>query len=71
MAYSEPSFAIGIEEEYLLVDKETRDVASDPPEALFKACQSHIKGLVALEFLKAQIEVNSKVCANITEAKKT
>ena len=69
MAYSEPSFTIGIEEEYLLVDKETRDVASDPPEALFKACQSHIKGLVAHEFLKAQIEVNTEVCADIAEAR--
>jgi carboxylate-amine ligase len=69
MALTEPSFTIGIEEEYLLVDKVTRDVASDPPEALFKACQSQIKGLVAHEFLKAQIEVNSEVCATITDAR--
>ncbi len=69
MAFSEPSFTIGIEEEYLLVDKETRDVVSDPPEALFKTCQSQIKGLVAHEFLKAQIEVNTEVCANIAEAR--
>jgi len=69
MALTEPSFTIGIEEEYLLVDKVTRDVASDPPEALFKACQSQIKGLVAHEFLKAQIEVNTEVCATITDAR--
>jgi len=70
MAAREPSFTIGIEEEYLLVDKETRDVASDPPEALFKDCQKRIKGLVAHEFLKAQIEVNTEVAANIAEARK-
>ena len=62
-----PSFTIGIEEEYLLVDKQTRDVASDPPEALFKDCQKRIKGIVAHEFLRAQIEINTEVAANITE----
>ena len=69
MAAPEPSFTIGIEEEYLLVDKQTRDVASNPPEALFKDCQKRIKGLVAHEFLKAQIEVNTKVSATIPEAR--
>ena len=28
---STPDFTIGIEEEYLLVDKASRDLASDPP----------------------------------------
>ena len=69
MAYTEPPFTIGIEEEYLLVDKETRDVVSDPPEELFEACQKRIKGLVTHEFLKAQIEVNTEVCANVAEAR--
>ena len=69
MAYTEPPFTIGIEEEYLLVDKETRDVVSDPPEELFEACQKRIKGLVTHEFLKAQIEVNTEVCATIPEAR--
>ena len=69
MAYAEPPFTIGIEEEYLLVDLETRDVASDPPEALFEACQKKIKGLVAHEFLKAQIEVNTEVCTNLQQAR--
>ncbi len=69
MAYAEPPFTIGIEEEYLLVDRETRDVASDPPEALFEACQARIKGLVAHEFLKAQIEVNTEVCDNVAQAR--
>ncbi len=69
MAYAEPPFTIGIEEEYLLVDLETRDVASDPPEALFEACQARIKGLVAHEFLKAQIEVNTEVCDNVAQAR--
>ena len=70
MAASGPSFTIGIEEEYLLVDLETRDVASDPPEALFRACQKRIKGLVAHEFLKAQIEINTEVSASVADARK-
>ncbi|MFQ5765212.1 MAG: carboxylate-amine ligase, partial [Rhodospirillales bacterium] len=69
MASNEPPFTVGVEEEYLLVDRETRDVATDPPEALFDACQARIKGLVAQEFLKAQIEVNTEVCATIAEAR--
>ena len=31
MTHIEPSFTIGIEEEYLLVDLETMDLANDPP----------------------------------------
>ncbi|MEE2698731.1 MAG: carboxylate-amine ligase [Pseudomonadota bacterium] len=68
--FSEPSFTIGIEEEYLLVDKKTRDVANNPPEDLFKDCQSQIQGIVSHEFLKAQIEVNTECCKNIAEARK-
>ena len=69
MAFGEPPFTIGIEEEYLLVDRRTRDVAKEPPEALFEACQARIKGLVQHEFLKAQIEVNTEICANIAGAR--
>lgn len=70
MTSSGPSFTIGIEEEYLLVDLETRDVASNPPAALFKACQKRIKGVVSREFLKAQIEVNTEVSATVADARK-
>ena len=30
---------LGIEEEYFLVDLETRDLAADPPEALMQTCR--------------------------------
>ena len=33
-----PSFTIGMEEEYLLVDRESRDVVSDPPREIFEQC---------------------------------
>jgi len=38
MAIREPSFTLGVEEEYLLVDKDSRDLA-EPPPALLAKCQ--------------------------------
>jgi glutamate---cysteine ligase / carboxylate-amine ligase len=67
MAFPEPPFTIGVEEEYLLVNRDTRDVARDPPEALFETCQARIRGMIQHEFLKAQIEVNTEVCATVAE----
>ena len=34
MAIPEPGFTVGIEEEYLLVDKATRDLCNDTPETM-------------------------------------
>ena len=65
----EPSFTIGVEEEYLLIDRETRDLAADPPEAMFRECESRIKGLVRPEFLKSQIEVGTRVCRTVQQAR--
>ena len=45
MSLKEPSFTIGIEEEYLLVDLETRDLAKDPPRALMEACEKELAQL--------------------------
>ncbi|MEQ8227523.1 MAG: carboxylate-amine ligase [Rhodospirillales bacterium] len=67
--FKEPPFTLGIEEEYLLVDKETRAVTEEAPEALFEACQKRLKGRVAHEFLSSQIEVNTNVCSDITAAR--
>lgn len=66
---SKPPFTIGVEEEYLLVDKETRDVATEPPEEMLEACQQAAPGQISPEFLRAQIEVGTKVCSNVTEAR--
>ena len=34
-----PSFTIGLEEEYLLVDRETRDVVGAPPPQILEQCR--------------------------------
>ena len=68
MPVDEPTFTIGIEEEYLLVDRATRDLARDPPAAVFEECEARIKGLVRPEFLKSQIEVGTRVSQTVQQA---
>lgn len=65
--YKEPPFSIGIEEEYLLVDPETRDLASNPPDAILRDCEKRLGSLVTPEFLRSQIEIGTKVCTSIKE----
>ncbi|MGH7185284.1 MAG: glutamate-cysteine ligase family protein, partial [Pseudomonadota bacterium] len=69
MAIKEPSFTLGIEEEYLLVDKDTRDVVQEPPPALFAKCEEALRGRVSPEFLRSQIEVGTPVCKSMQEAR--
>ena len=61
-------FTLGVEEEYLLVDRDTRALVVDPPDSLMKACEEKLGGQVASELLRSQIEVGTKVCTNIQEA---
>ncbi len=63
-----PSLTIGIEEEYLLVDAETRALAADPPKEMYEKCAAKLGEQVAHEFLKSQIEVNTRVARSIPEA---
>lgn len=67
MTIAEPAFTLGVEEEYLLVDARTGDLASDPPESLVDECASILGEQVTNEFLRAQVEIGTKVCANISE----
>jgi carboxylate-amine ligase len=69
MAIREPSFTLGIEEEYLLVDMESRDLAPEPPPALLAKCEEALRGQVSPEFLRSQIEVGTRVCRSLQEAR--
>jgi len=69
MAVAEPPFTIGIEEEYLLVDRRTRDIATDPPAAMIEECRSMIRNLVRPELLRSQIEVGTRVCHTVEQAR--
>ena len=61
-------FTLGIEEEYLLVDRDSRALVEAPPE-LMQACQTKLEDQVSPEFLQCQIEVGTRVCATIAEAR--
>jgi len=64
MPLKDPTFTIGIEEEYLLVDRASRDLVREMPQALFEDCERALGGQVAREFLKSQIEVGTAVHAS-------
>lgn len=65
----EPSFTIGIEEEYWLVDRETRDLIKESPPTLLDECAKELEQQVMPEFLQSQIEVGTRVCETMQEAR--
>ena len=69
MAIREPALTLGLEEEYLLVDRETGAVAAEPPDELFEALNERTAGRAFPEFLRAQVEVATPVCRDISEAR--
>lgn len=69
MAHDKPS-TIGIEEEYLLVRLDSRDLCADPPEAFMQACRDLLGERVTPEFLRCQIEVGTPVCRSVAEARR-
>jgi carboxylate-amine ligase len=67
--YVGPTFTIGIEEEYLLVDVETREVAVDTPDSMLSECEARIRDLVRPEFLTSQIEIGTRVFKDVRGAR--
>ncbi len=69
MLAREPSFTFGIEEEFHLVDKETRDLAV-APKALMAALESTIGQQVSPEFLRSQVEIASTPLCSFKDARR-
>ncbi|MBK7250030.1 MAG: carboxylate-amine ligase [Gammaproteobacteria bacterium] len=69
MSLSEPPFTVGIEEEYLLVNLRSRDLETDPPEELLRDCVARGAGQISLQFLCSQLEVGTRVCRSLQEAR--
>jgi carboxylate-amine ligase len=65
---AEPPFTIGIEEEYLLVRRATRELVTQRPAAMMDELDRRLAGQVTPEFLNAQIEVGTRVSASVAEA---
>lgn len=68
MAQQTPPFTIGIEEEYLLVDKNTYALAH-APDGLIDACKADLDSKVSPEFLQCQIEIGTGICQTVAEAR--
>jgi len=64
-----PPLTLGIEEEYLLVDRASGDL-QQAPDGLMEACAAELQGQVSPEFLQCQIEIGTRVCANMDDARK-
>lgn len=64
-----PALTLGVEEEYLLVDPETRDLVKEPSPDFMKECKNRLGERVTPEFLKCQIEIGTPVCNDISDAR--
>lgn len=68
----EPRFTLGIEEEYLVVDKATRGLVDDLPAELLEECAALSQGQqVKPEFMRSQVEIGTRVCENVAEARES
>jgi glutamate---cysteine ligase / carboxylate-amine ligase len=70
MKLVEPAFTLGVEEEYLLVDLETRALVSDPPPALMVEYTRRCGERVSPEFMRSQIEIGTTVCKDVHQAER-
>lgn len=71
MAQPQPTFTLGIEEEYLLVNLDTLDLEVDPPESMVAECQRRCsrEDQISRELLRSQIEVGTRKCFSVAEAR--
>ena len=61
----------GLEEEFFLVDPDSRDLIADPDPALFDACERDSGPHKAVhELLRTQIETNTRVCTSVADLRK-
>ncbi len=60
---------LGVEEEYLVVDPDTRHAVACPPEEFFNTCKKQLGDCVTPEFLQCQIEIATPVCRDLKEVR--
>lgn len=63
-----PSLTLGIEEEYLVTDPESRDLVAEPDPGFFRACRATIGRQVTPELMQCQVEVGTAAHATVGEA---
>src|ERR1700704_2706867 len=61
------NFTVGVEEEYMVIDPETRELKSHEQKIVHEG-QKMIKDKVKAEMHQAVVEVGTDICQNIDEA---
>ena len=62
------AITLGVEEELFLVDPDSRDLLTDPDVGIFETCERTCgPHKVVREFLRSQIEINTRVCGSVAE----
>ncbi len=64
-----PSFSLGIEEEYQTIDPVSRDLRSHIETEMLAVGKLRLQERVKAEMHTSVVEVGTRVCRNITEAK--
>lgn len=64
-----PDFTLGVEEEYQIIDPETRELRSHMSK-IVDGAKSYLKEQVKAEMHQAVVEVGTNICKNVDEAKK-
>lgn len=67
MTSEPPTLTIGMEEEYFVVDRDSRDLVPDLPEPLLDKLLDPPIGATSPEFIRSQIEIGTPVCNDIAE----
>ena len=65
--YPDLPFTMGIEEEYLVVDRETRDLIREAPPDMMQKCGERLGEQVTTELMQCQIEIGTRVCGTVQE----
>ncbi len=66
---TKPSLSLGIEEEYLIVDRETGTLIREASSQMLKDARKAMGEQVSQEFFQSQIEVGTAVCKTVQEAR--
>ena len=67
--YPDIPFTMGIEEEYLVVDRETRDLIHEAPPDMMQKCSERLGEQVTTELMQCQIEIGTRVCNTVQEGR--
>jgi carboxylate-amine ligase len=65
--YERPSFTLGVEEEYMTIDPETRELKSHVEFELLSQGKAVLEGQLKPEMHRSMLEIGTDVCQNVDE----